>query len=465
VSISKSLVIAGTQSGTGKTTVSIGIIAALKKRGLSIQPFKVGPDFIDPGYHEAACGIPSRNLDGWMLDKEYNIETFLNHSKGKDIALVEGVMGLYDGYDGKSEDGSTAQIAKWFKSPVILVVDARSMARSIGALVYGFVQFDKQVKIAGIILNQVSSVRHYNLLKDAINKRCKAKVLGYLPKEVSIKIPERHLGLVTSKENGLKREFIEKITDLVERFIDLSHLLKMASPIDRKGICIKQNNNEVTKGSARNVRIGIAYDEAFCFYYRDNFDLLKQLGAELIYFSPLRDNCLPGNLDGIYLGGGYPELFAHELEAHDVMKKEIKHFADQGGIIYAECGGLIYLGNTVRDFDNKDAEMVGVFPFTTIMGKKLADLGYYTVEAVKDNILSKKGYVVKGHQFRYSSLENIPPSILKVYKIRKGDSGEIRREGFAFKNVLASYVHLHFGSNINFARRFIDSCQTIKTHN
>lgn len=463
--LSKLLVIAGTHSGSGKTTVSLGIMSALRKRGLSIQPFKVGPDFIDPGYHGAVCGIPSRNLDGWMLEKRYNLETFCNHSKGTDISIIEGVMGLYDGCDGKSEEGSTAQIAKWLKAPVILVVDARSMSRSVGALVYGFEQFDSQVEIAGVILNRVSGAKHYAWLKDAIEERCKAKVIGYLPREDSIEIPERHLGLVTSKEHRLNGDFIQKITDLIERFIDLNQLLKIASPIDNKVLCPNQEENEIALKPKQPVRIGVAYDEAFCFYYQDNLDLLHKLGAELIYFSPLRDEQLPKKLDGIYLGGGYPELFARDLEANCKMKREIKDFAVEGGIIYAECGGLMYLGTAIRDFDKNDIEMVGVFPFTTRMEKKLAALGYYTVEAIKDTILSKKGEVIKGHQFRYSNLERIPSSLNRVYQIKKGSSGELREEGFTFKNVLASYLHLHFGSNINFARHFIESCQKRKRPN
>lgn len=458
--LNKSLIIAGTHSGSGKTTVSIGIMSALRKRGLSIQPFKVGPDFIDPGYHSTVCGIPSRNLDGWMLDKKYNLETFCSHSEGIDISIIEGVMGLYDGYDGKSDEGSTAQIAKWLKSPVILVVDARSMARSVGALVYGFEQFDKKLKIAGVILNRVSSVVvHYNCLKDAIEERCEAKVIGYLPREASIAIPERHLGLITSKENSLKRDFIQKINDLVEHFIDLDQLLKIASPIDREELSVAQSKHGFNQSPAPCVRIGVAYDEAFCFYYQDNFDLLQKLGAELIYFSPLRDGDLPKDLDGIYLGGGYPELFARDLEENYRMKREIKDFAEAGGVIYAECGGLMYLGSRIRDFDNNDIAMVGVFSFTTIMEKKLTALGYYTVKSIKDNILSKKGEVIRGHQFRYSNLEATPSPTSSVYQIVKGSGDEVDKEGFTYKNILASYVHLHFGSNINCARRFIKSCR------
>ena len=452
--IIKSLIIASPHSGSGKTTVSIGIMSALKKRGLKIQPFKVGPDFIDPGYHATVCGIPSINLDGWMLDKGYNIKTFLNHSSNKDISIVEGVMGLYDGCDGKNEAGSTAQIAKWLNSPVVMVIDARSMARSAGALVYGFEGFDEKVTIAGVILNQVGSAKHYNCLKDAIEEKCRAKVLGYLPKETSIEIPARHLGLITAKENILEKEFINAITNLMESYIDVDQLLKMALPIDNKNFSFDQDKN----GSPRFVRVGVACDEAFCFYYQDNLDILQQMGAEIIYFSPLRDSSLPEKLDAIYLGGGFPELFARELEANQMLRKEIKVFAENGGIIYAECGGLMYLGKEIKDCDNNCNKMVEVFPFTTSMGKRLKELGYYTVEALKDTILSKKGEIIKGHQFRYSNIDGTYSYLDKAYRIRRGTSNEVSSEGFSAKNVLASYVHLHFGSNMNIPRHFIDSC-------
>ena len=458
MSLTKSLVIASPHSGSGKTTISIGIMSAFRKRGLNVQPFKVGPDFIDPGYHAAVCGVPSINLDGWMLDKSYNIKTFLSHSSNKDISIIEGVMGLYDGCDGKSEAGSTAQIAKWLNSPVVMVIDARSMARSAGALVYGFEGFDEKVTIAGVILNQVGSSKHYSYLKDAIEEKCRARVLGYLPKEASIKIPKRHLGLITAKENILEKEFIKTITNLIESYIDLDQLLKMALPIDNKDFSFAQDKNS----SASSVRVGVAYDEAFCFYYQDNLDILQQMGAEIIYFSPLRDSSLPEKLDAIYLGGGYPELFARELEANQLLRKEIKGFAENGGIIYAECGGLMYLGKEIKDFDNNFIKMVEVFPFTTSMGKRLKELGYYTVEAAKDTILSKKGEIIKGHQFRYSNIDGMSSCLDKAYRIRRGTSNEVSNEGFSVKNVLASYVHLHFGSNMNIPRHFIDSCRIRK---
>ena len=350
----KVLVIAGTHSGVGKTTITLGIMAALKSREHSIQPFKVGPDFIDPGYHESICRVPSRNLDGWMLSKSYNLRTFYQQSTDKDIAIVEGVMGLYDGARSNSEEGSTAQIAKWIKAPVILVVDARGMSRSVAALVYGFEQYDKRTSIAGIILNRVGSEKHYRWLKEVIEQKCRAPVIGYLPRDLAISIPERHLGLVTSTENRLGKRYVRKLSNLVEQYIDLKLLLKQAASVNTVKYSAKFTKKSVAIPKQKNtVRIGVASDEAFCFYYRDNLDMLKQCGARLLYFSPLKDTVLPENLAGIYLGGGYPELFASQLENNVLMRRAIKEFAIAGGVIYAECGGLMYLGRKLKHSDGK----------------------------------------------------------------------------------------------------------------
>jgi cobyrinic acid a,c-diamide synthase len=434
-------------------------MSALKKRGLSIQPFKVGPDFIDPGYHELICKVPSRNLDSWMLDTSYNRTLFLQHSCDKDIALVEGVMGLYDGSRSAHEDGSTAHMAKLLKAPVILVVDAKGMSRSVAAVVCGFEHYDKQLKIAGVILNRVGSKDHYAWLKQVIEEKSRARVLGYLPPDDTLRIPERHLGLLTTKENSLDRTFIRKITDLAERHIDLDLLLKMASPVAPQSILAKPAQAGCDSHKPDPVRIAVAYDKAFCFYYQDNLDLLRHWGARLIYFSPLSERSLPDNVDGIYLGGGYPEMFASELAANRELLKDIKRFADSGGTIYGECGGLMYLGNNIKSFDKKNYKMVGLFPFTTVMHNKLTDLGYYTVTSRRSTILTKRGDTAKGHQFRYSSIKGIPQSSNSVFSLRKNMSSKIQKEGFAFKNVLVSYVHLHFGSNSTLAQRFVASCK------
>jgi cobyrinic acid a,c-diamide synthase len=452
-------VIAGTHSGVGKTTITIGIMSALKKRGLSIQPFKVGPDFIDPGYHELVCKVPSRNLDSWMLDTSYNRTLFLRHSRDKDIALVEGVMGLYDGSRTADEDGSTAHMAKLLKAPVILVVDAKGMSRSVAAVVCGFEHYDKQLQMPGVILNRVGSKEHYDWLKQVIEEQSRTRVLGYLPPDETVRIPERHLGLLTTKENSLNRTFIGRIRNLVEHHIDLDLLVKMASPIAPQSVLSQAAHEVCDVHEPAPVRIAVAYDKAFCFYYQDNLDLLRHWGAHLTCFSPLKESSLPDDVDGIYIGGGYPELFASDLAANRALLKEIKRFAECGGTIYAECGGLMYLGKYIKGFDNTTHKMVGLFPFTTVMHKKLTDLGYYTVKSRRSTILTKRGDSAKGHQFRYSSIEGMSQSTNSVFSLRKDRSSRVQRGGFTYKNVLASYVHLHFGSNSTLARRFVASCK------
>jgi len=451
------LVIAGTHSGVGKTTITIGIMAALKKRGLSIQPFKVGPDFIDPGYHELVCKVPSRNLDSWMLDRSYNCRLLQHHSHDKDIAVVEGVMGLYDGSRSAREDGSTAHMAKLLKAPVILVVDTKGMSRSVAAVVSGFERYDKHLQLPGVILNRVGSKDHYAWLKQVIEEKSRVRVLGYLPQDETVRIPERHLGLLTTKENRLDRTFIRRITNLVERHIDLDRLVRMALPVASSPILSAPAQAGCDAHDP--VRIAVAHDKAFCFYYQDNLDLLRHWGAQLAYFSPMSDTSLPDGVNGIYLGGGYPEVFAADLAANRELLKEIKQFADRGGAIYGECGGLMYLGKYIKGFDKKTYKMAGLFPFTTVMHNKLTDLGYYTVTSRKSTILTRRGDTAKGHQFRYSSIEGMPQSSDRVFSLRKNRGSKVQREGFAFKNVLASYVHLHFGSNSTLAQRFVASCK------
>jgi cobyrinic acid a,c-diamide synthase len=468
--VSGGLIIAGTHSGVGKTTISLGIMAALKKRGFRVQPFKVGPDFIDPGYHFLATGNKSRNLDSWMLSREYLFSTFCRNMEDKDIGLIEGVMGLFDGYEGKTEEGSTAQVAKWLNLPVILIVDVRSMARSAGALVYGFENYDQRLNIAGIIFNRVGSKTHFQWLKEGVEKRCKAEILGFIPKDEEIKIPERHLGLITATENPLSQDFLHILIRLVESHINLDRILHIVGFSREKENNFKEDLNSnsyldgVTTGQSSSIspKIGVAYDEAFCFYYEDNFDILKNLGAELVFFSPLKDAKLPKNIEGIYLGGGYPEIFAEKLAANKSLKREIRGFAERGGIVYAECGGFMYLTEGIIEFEGKKHEMVGIFPTHAKMLKKLSALGYFIVEVTEDNILARRGDSIRGHQFRYSEIEKMPLKIKRTYLVRKREEGKPEEEGYLYKNVLGSYIHLHFGSNLDFARRLVENCKKLK---
>lgn len=452
----KALVIAGTHSGVGKTTVALGIMAALKRRGLVVQPFKVGPDFIDPGHHQAVCGLPSRNLDGWMLDREYTIESFRHHCEGKDVAVVEGVMGLFDGI-GSGDEGSTAQMARWLKTGVVLVVDARGMSGSVAALINGFKTYRRDVMFSGVVLNRVGSADHCRRLRTIITERCGIPLIGCLPAEHSLTIPERHLGLVTAKEVRLHKRFIERLAGLFERSLDLDLLLRTSSPLHKRRIHAQPHDDPLPPVPLR-VRIGLASDRAFSFYYQDNLDMLRQMGATLVPFSPLRDRALPPRLDGIYIGGGYPEVFAPDLEANGSMRGELKRFADEGGVIYAECGGLMYLGKGIRTFTGKMHKMAGIFPYATVMHRRFTRLGYHRVRALRDTIIAHRGEIARGHQFRYSSLEGDGPLQGDAFSVTRGAGGRAERDGFRYKNVLAQYVHIHFGSNSSYAQRFVESC-------
>jgi len=454
----KAMIIAGTHSGVGKTTVALGIMAALRRRGLAVQPFKVGPDFIDPGHHQAVCGLPSRNLDGWMLGRAYTVGSFLRHCRGKDAAVIEGVMGLFDGRLGADDEGSTAQIARWLKTAVVLVVDARGMSGSAAALISGFNRYRRGVAISGVVLNRVGSDDHYRRLKAIIEQRCGIPVIGHLPAEGSITIPERHLGLVTATEFMVTRRFIERLAVLFERCLDLDLLLKVSSPVMQRH-SRGENPDDGLRPTGPGVRVGIARDRAFSFYYQDNLDLLRQMGATLVPFSPLGDRALPPRLDGIYIGGGYPELFAPELEGNAAMRRHLRRFAENGGPVYAECGGLMYLGSGIKTFDGRTHKMAGIFPYTAVMHTRLTHLGYHSVRAVRNTIIAGRGECARGHQFRYSSLAGGSLFQGDAFSVRKGTAGRASRDGFRYKNVLAQYVHLHFGSNPHFAKRFVESCR------
>ncbi len=448
--IMKSIIIAGTNSGVGKTTITIGLIALLKKKGLKVQSFKVGPDFIDTGYHTMIAGRPSRNLDGWMMSEDYVKESFYKNSGDADFAVIEGVMGLFDGVDEKGLEGSTGQIAKILNIPVILIVDAKAMAGSAGAVVYGFENYNKNVNIAGVIFNNVGSENHYRILKEAVEHRCKAEVLGYLPREKDIEMPSRHLGLVTAEDNPPSEKLIDKLAGIMEISINIDKTLDISSINSNLSIFNIYIKNE-EKEKKKKVTLAIAYDKAFSFYYQGNLDILTEYGAELKFFSPLNDKNLPSDIDGIYIGGGYPEIYAKELEANASLRGQIKKLADEGMFIYAECGGLMYLTEGIIDLEGNRHEMVGIFPASAKMLQKRKTLGYVSVEVIDDSILAQKGAVIKGHEFHYSEIE-MPDAIKRAYKVTKASTGDEWLEGYCYKNVLASYVHLHFGSNMEWAK-------------
>lgn len=445
------LVIAGTHSGVGKTTVATALMAAFTRRGLRVQPFKVGPDFIDGGFHEAACGRPGRNLDGWMLSQSANLATFARASAAADLVIVEGVMGLFDGRDATGESGSTAEVAKWLKAPVLLVVDASAMARSGAAVVRGFESFDPGLNVAGVLFNRIGGDRHAELLRDAVTASgCGAKPVGFLPRNDKISLPSRHLGLTMASE-VLTPACLDEMARWIEANADLDELMKLARTAGKFAVIV---------GSGRpcpdRVRIAVARDAAFCFYYRDNLDLLEEYGGELVEFSPIHDSGLPADIGGLYLGGGYPELHAAQLSANRTMLDSIRGFAQSSGPVYAECGGFMYLTEAIVDAAGQEHSMAGLFPTRARMQPRLAALGYLEAESAEDALWLRAGERVRGHEFRHSEIDPMPPAIRRCFVLRDG-RGE-RGEGYAVGSVLAGYAHLHFGSAPIFARRFVNAC-------
>jgi cobyrinic acid a,c-diamide synthase len=452
------LMVAGTESGVGKTTVALMLMAMLRERGLRVQPFKCGPDFLDTGHHSAICGRASRNLDTWMLTGEANRAIFANACRDADAAIVEGMMGLYDGVAGDGETGSAAEIAKLLFLPVVLVVDAAKGARSIAAVIKGFESFDPAVRFAGIVLNHVGSNQHYRLLETAISSVTTTPLLGYLPVEPAIAIPERHLGLHTAEETTSIEERRTALALAGLRHLDIAHLLNL-SKADKVA---EQDAIPTVHSGQKCVRIGVARDKAFTFYYEDNFDLLRLYGAEIVAFSPLSDTALPQDLDALYLGGGYPELHAEALSRNTPMLAEIRTFAEVGKPVYAECGGMIYLSRSLTLLDGSSHAMADVLPQEFEMTARLVNFGYVNGEFATDCLLGKKGTVVRGHSFHCSRVR-LGASTPAAYRLKYSLSGRDEAEGICSRNVLASYVHLHFQGNPALAASFVANARRAQT--
>lgn len=444
--MSKGLIIAGTHSGVGKTTVTVGILDALKRKGLTVQSFKVGPDFIDAGLHELTTGRLSRNLDLWMCGKDFVLDCYRTHTAGSQIAIVEGVMGMFDG-----GAASTAEVAKTLGLPVMLVVDAHSMAESAAALVRGFEAFDASVDVAGVIFNRAGGERHVRILTDAMERYTGVKVLGHLPGNAEFSIPERHLGLFTKEEDPIPDNVMSSISKSVAENINTDLLLELARPLAGPQ---KITNRFSTHSSGTKTRIAVAKDRAFCFYYEDNLDMLRRAGCDVVPFSPLSDMELPEQVDAVYLGGGYPELYARALSGNKSMLKAVRKWAVSGKPLYAECGGLMYLSMGIYDFDGNFHGMAELFPFETAMKKGRANLGYREVRLLKDSIVGRKGDILRGHEFHYSKIKTEEPMAETAYEVNKYGGGRFS-EGYCMKKTLASYVHIHFGSNPGIADSFV----------
>ncbi len=461
--------IAGAASGVGKTTITVGVMAALRRRGVAVQPFKVGPDYIDPSFHMLATGVPSRNLDGWMVPPAALKELFDRACRRADVAVIEGVMGLFDGVGGRDEEGSTAQVAKAVGAPVVLVLDVRGTARSAAAMALGYARFDPGLPLAGFLLNNVGSETHFRWAREAIEATGVGPVLGYLPRRADLKLPERHLGLVPAAENPMPEGFLDRLVELVESHVDLDGLMAIAvsrgecggeGSGDEGGCAPKEGGTAQDRGGPAlfpdeplppRAVIAVAWDEAFSFYYQDNLDLLEAHGARLVRFSPLRDAEIPPETGALYLGGGFPEMFAAQLAANRGMLESIRGVVRDGLPTYAECGGLMYLCEAIAGMDGRLHEMVGVLPGRCSMEEKRLKLGYLETRSLRDTPLGPSDTLARGHEFHWSRWDGLDPTTAAYALLNQ----EGRPEGYARGSLLASFVHLHFASNPALAPAFV----------
>ncbi len=430
------IVVAGTASGTGKTTLALGLMAALRRRGLRVQPFKVGPDFIDPLHHNAVAGRISRNLDTVLCDAHTVAALAARAMRDADVAVVEGVLGLYDGRLGGGDQGSTAEVARLLDADVVLVVDAARAARSTAAVALGFAHYDPRLRIAGVVLNRVGSERHAAAAREAV-EQCGIRVLGCIPRDPALTLPERYLGLVPPQERAHTQGWVEALARSVEQHVDVDSLLRIAAEPGGPVAAAEHDLFALPRVAPR-ARIAVARDAAFTFLYQDALDLLELRGAELIPFSPLVDRDLP-DCDAMVLPGGFPERFAGVLRDNVSMRASVAAAAQRGMPMVAECGGAMYLGTHIAQEDGERFAMCGVLPHGTRMARGRRALGYRTVHALSDSPLLRKGEVARGHEFHWSHADPHIDAGSAAYEVE--ETGE--REGFAVGAVLASYVHLH----------------------
>jgi cobyrinic acid a,c-diamide synthase len=436
-------------SGSGKTTISLALMLALRKRGFKVQPFKVGPDFIDTTLHRQVCGVPSRNLDTWLLPSRLIPEILANSTRPHSIAVIEGVMGLYDGFGGARDTASTARIAKLLKTPIVLIVDTERMARSAAAVVLGFKKFDPKVKVAAVILNKVAGEKHAAMCRDAIEK-IGIPVVGAIPYDQSVNMRERHLGLVPTPEQKLSGTLLSKLTETIENNCDVTRLIKIASKTSE----LPASSGRVHNPKAR-FALGVAYDEAFNFYYEDALDYLRTLGADIQFFSPINDQRLP-EVSGLYIGGGFPELYGKQLEAGGI-RDLIRRAAESGMPIYAECGGMMYLSQSLTTVQGGKHRMVGVLPGNTVMTGRFT-LNYTEAHATRAHPFLKSGKRIRGQEFHYSTITDLPNDIRFAYKLSIGKGMRNGFDGIAEYSTLGSYMHTHLLGCPAFAKSFVESC-------
>ena len=444
------IVIAGTNSGVGKTTIVAGLLAALTEQGKAVQAFKVGPDYIDPGFHKIASQRECYNLDTWLVPPHKLVPFFVGQAETADISIIEGVMGLYDG--GREGVSSTAQVAKDLQAPVVLVIDCKAMGESAAAIAKGFRDYDPEVQFGGVILNRLGSDNHEHMIRSAM-KKLGIPVLGAIRRDERMQSPERHLGLTPVTEID-PTEAIATIRDAVKVMVNLDALVELG----KSAVDLPAEYMESVTAVEKRARIGIAMDEAFSFYYPASLAALEGVGAELHYFSPLQDKALP-DVDGVFFGGGFPEMFLSQLSANTSMQDSIRQASEQGMPIYAECGGLMYMTEAVTDFEGHTYPMVGLVPATCEMQQTLQRVGYVSATMLEPNILGSVKDHLRGHEFHFSTMTPTQSPFPWAFELVGGRKPKAYQGGYAHKNILASYLHINFSGSEDAARCFVDSCE------
>ncbi len=472
--------LAGVSSGSGKTTVSMGLIRAFSRSGVQAVPFKIGPDYIDPGHLTLIAGVPCRNLDPVLMGEEGALASLDRNGCAEGINIIEGVMGLYDGKDGRVALGSTADTARRLGAPLVVIINAQASAQTAGAVALGLKLYDEKAPVAGFILNRIGSDRHYAMVRSAVEAATGLPVFGRIPKSNDLNLPERHLGLVAAWEpetRNLVESSAQAMADLMEQYLDLEGLMTLAetapdlavpeeTPVIMPGACscgeadaIPDPRPESPRSVSQkmdNPRIAVAMDEAFHFYYRDNLDMLEKLGARLVEFSPLHDKDLPKGLQGLYFGGGYPELHAEKLSRNQTFVEALQKAVEQGTPLWAECGGLMYLARSLTCVEGT-FPMAGIFPAHIEMKRKLSALGYYTARTRKPSVLGPPGTEMIGHIYRWSSFVEEPDEEDWLLEVEK--EGRKGFDGFSHANAVGAYLHVHFAGCPDLARNFVDACR------
>lgn len=457
------LLVAAPQGRSGKTTITVGLIAALRDMELRVQPFKKGPDFIDPSWLTRVAGRTCRNLDSYLMNYSSIRHNFIRHAREADIAVVEGAMGLFDGVD-LAGSGSAAEIAKIIECPVLLVIDCTRMTRSVAAMVNGFVNFDPKVKVAGVILNKIARSRHEQTLRAAVKEYCDVPVLGAMPRGTRYSIPDRHLGLIPAGEKDELLEAVAQIGEAAAKYLDMESIIKLA----REWPAIQESADIATGPQVKWLKpgdispntkkpvLGVIRDRSFSFYYPENLEALVEAGASLVDISAITDNRVP-EIDGLYIGGGFPEVLAPELEKNQSFREHLKFLIDQGMPVYAECGGLMYLGKKIH-WDGKSYDMVGALPLEVEMVNKPQGHGYMHLETLEGTPYYSGGKVVRGHEFHNSRVINLDlgENCSFAFKVLRGHGINGEYDGIRYKNTVALYNHIHAISEIDWARNFID---------